>query len=110
MIVTPATADQLMCTAAHRYCLGRSTYIVSSCLEWLRATWGYFDSGTRNIMVRDTVVALMNHDAGQPMDESGWLEFARWTWPLLDDKGRLWVRKVTAHENRPWPLDAERIP
>ena len=101
MTVTASSDDQLMCTATHRYCLGRSTYIVGSCLTWLRATRGDFDSNTRNVMY---------HDAGHPMDERGRVEFARWAWPLLDDKGRLWVRTSTAYEEKPWPLDEEQSP
>ena len=43
----------IMVIAAMRYCLGRSTYIVSDCCEWLIAHWNTFEQGTRDTIQRD---------------------------------------------------------
>jgi hypothetical protein len=102
--VTESTDDQLMCLAAHRYCLGRSSYIVSSCLAWLVATWGDFTANTRNVIVRDTIESLMDGNAGMTMDVEGWLSFAEWAWLRLDGPGRVWVFQAVAHKRKPWPL------
>ena len=34
--ITADTNDQLMAMAAHRYCLGRRSYIVGACIEWIQ--------------------------------------------------------------------------
>ena len=37
--MTGSLNDQLMAMAAVRYCLGRSSYIVGACVEWVRENW-----------------------------------------------------------------------
>ena len=95
---------QLMITAAHRYCLGRQSYIVSSCIEWMKQWWPAFDRNTKNCMVRDTVVALMNNEAGSKYDWVGWKTFGDWAWEKLDHEDQIWVRQAVAHHKKPWPL------
>lgn len=68
--------DQLMATAAHRYCLGRMSYIVSSCQEWIGRTWVEFESNTRIVMLRDTLEAIPDNNLGMEMDKRGWVETA----------------------------------
>jgi hypothetical protein len=69
---------QLMAIAAHRYCLGRQTYIVSCCVEWLKAWWRMVDHDTRNVILRDTAEALARNEAGAPMDAQDWQGFLDW--------------------------------
>ena len=45
--------DQIMALAAVRYCLGRRTYIVGDCAEWLIAYWPDFNEHTKAIIQRD---------------------------------------------------------
>jgi hypothetical protein len=45
--------DELMVIAAFRYCLGRMTYIVGDCADWLIENWAAFDDETREIIKRD---------------------------------------------------------
>ena len=45
--------DQIMVLAAVRYCMGRRTYIVGDCAEWLIAQWPNFNEHTRAIIQRD---------------------------------------------------------
>lgn len=113
MTITESTDDQLMCMAAHRYCLGRQSYIVGSCLDWLRAHWAQFARNTRLVILRDTLEALMDDRAGSPtIDAPGWRAFAAWAWDesagRLDDDDRAWVRSAVAHRiaaGKAWPLD-----
>lgn len=67
--------DQLMVTAAHRYCLGRASYIVSSCIEWLNAHWDQLTPKTKFVILRDTIQAIATNRAGQEIDERDWRRF-----------------------------------
>ena len=103
MKLTGSTNDQLMAMAAHRYCLGRTSYIVGSCNEWLMATWDDFEPNTRNTMVRDTVEAIARGCAGHEYDSAGWERFVEWAWPRLDDAGRDWLIHSVGHIRDDWP-------
>lgn len=43
----------LMVTAAFRYCIGRQTYIVSECVEWLMNIWPTLSESTRRSIKRE---------------------------------------------------------
>lgn len=73
--------------AAHRYCLGRQSYIVGACIEWLKGNWDKFDDSTRNVLVRDTLEALM--------DECGVGQ--------IDPEGLNWVRYALGHKKESMP-------
>lgn len=45
--------DDLMATAAFRYCLGRMTYIVSDCADWLIEQWPNFSDNAKAVIMRD---------------------------------------------------------
>lgn len=45
--------DGLMAIAAFRYCLGRRTYIVGDCADWLIEQWANLDSNVRAVIERD---------------------------------------------------------
>ena len=62
----------LMVTAAHRYCLGRRTYIVSTCVNWLIQNWNLFEKNTRKLIVEDTKEALNKGWAGDSCDIDEW--------------------------------------
>ncbi len=64
--------SDLMVTAAVRYCLGRSSCIVSDCADWLVEQWANFGENTRNIVLRDISEALDNDRAGGAMDAVTW--------------------------------------
>lgn len=59
----PAGRDNLMIIAAVRYCLGRMTYIVSDCAEWLVSIWPVLDDKTKAIVRRDIDEAFARDDA-----------------------------------------------
>lgn len=96
---------QLMVMAAHRYCLGRRSYIVKACLDWLRKWWKEFDENTRAVIVRDTISALMDGGAGGDYVAADWLTFARWAWNLLSEIQKDECRLYLAYKKKPWPLD-----
>jgi hypothetical protein len=62
----------LMVTAAHRYCLGRRTYIVSVCVNWLKSNWDKFDKNTKKMIVEETQEALERDLAGDSCDIREW--------------------------------------
>jgi hypothetical protein len=96
---------QLMVMAAHRYCLGRQTYIVSSCIDWLRLWWPKFERNTRRVIVRDTIDALQHDNAGSPTcDVPGWRELARWAYGELPKEDQDWCVNALAHNGKEWPL------
>lgn len=98
------TNGQLMVMAAHRYCLGRQSYIVGSCIEWLRLWWPEFERNTRSVIVRDTVEALQDNCAGSDFDARAWKELAEWAWVQMDDSAQEWCKQAVAHRNKSWPL------
>jgi len=68
---------QLMVVAAHRYALGRQSYIVGSAISWLFKHRKHFELNTISVIVRDTVEALQDRRAGsQTIDEPVWENLA----------------------------------
>jgi hypothetical protein len=57
--------DDLMAIAAFRYCLGRSTYIVSDCADWLIAHWPAIKDTARNVIRSDLEDAFRADDAAR---------------------------------------------
>jgi hypothetical protein len=99
MQITDSLNDQLMCMAAHRHCLGRASYVVSSCLEWLRDNWDQFNLNTQNVILRDTAMAIYDDMAGMDMDKNGWIHFLRWAWPKITDDQRNWIRRAVDYKD-----------
>lgn len=58
-----ASHDHLMVIAATRYCLGRMTYIVGDCADWLIKIWPLLSDKTRAIVQRDVEEAFARDDA-----------------------------------------------
>jgi hypothetical protein len=54
--------SQLMAVAAVRYCLGRSSYIVGDCADWLIEVWPELTEGTRACIRRDIEQAYQRDD------------------------------------------------
>jgi len=70
--------DQLMVSAAHRYCLGRRTYIIPVCTKWLRETWDQIDERTRYRIKHETLDAIERGEAGHDCDVYEWTELMEW--------------------------------
>lgn len=76
---TSSLDDQLMAMAAHRYCLGRSSYIVGPCHEWIRRRWEEFDAGTRAVMMQDTAEWLAEGVPGRRFEyQDEWYRLFLW--------------------------------
>ena len=60
---SPWGRDDLMVTAAFRYCCGRMTYIVSDCADWLIDQWPAFSDNAKAIIQRDLEEAFQSDDA-----------------------------------------------
>lgn len=54
--------NDLMVTAAFRYCLGRMTYIVGTCCDWIIRYWGDFRPETRQLIQRELEEAFRDDD------------------------------------------------
>jgi hypothetical protein len=97
--------DQLMAMASYRYCIGRQSYIVGACCEWIHATWDQFTTNTKLVMVRDIIEALQDERAGSPtVDAPRWREVCEWAWKRIDEDGKCWVRSGTRWRG-PMPFD-----
>lgn len=68
--------EQLMVTAAVRYCLGRQTYIVNSCADWLIEQWPNISERCKSVIKRDVDQAIADDDearaAGANHRPLGW--------------------------------------
>lgn len=82
--------NELMAVAAVRYCIGRMSYIVGECVDWLYEVWPLLDPKTKAIIRRDIEEAFVRDDEeraegmehtplGMDMDRAEW-ERARKLW------------------------------
>ena len=62
--------DHLMVIAAVRYCIGRMSYIVSDCTDWIIANWNDWPEITRNIIKRDLEEAFKSDDEAREDDSA----------------------------------------
>ena len=74
----------LMIIAAVRYCIGRRSYIVSDCVDWILANWNDWPENVRTIIQRD-LEQEFDRDAQNP----------DWN-PLGDDCDKREWKKVRA--------------
>jgi hypothetical protein len=72
MQITNSDDHQLMVMAAHRYCLGRQTYVVSACTRWLESQWPLLTESTRRSIVTETEAAISAGTAGNECDVADW--------------------------------------
>lgn len=95
---------QLMAMAAHRYCLGRMSYIPTCCAEWLTARRKWLDDNTRRNIVRDTVSAIVHRPFGPLAYAREWQDVAQLLYGEMGEKDRAWVRDAVRHHGQPFPL------
>ena len=89
--------------AAHRYCLGRRSYIVSSCIDWLQACWPLAEQGTRRVILRDTAEAFHDETAGSEMDAKLWKRFLAFGVQQLSHQEQDTLIQTIEHSGREWP-------
>jgi hypothetical protein len=82
--------SDLMALAAVRYCLGRSSYIVGDCVDWLHQQWPRMQPSIQALIARDIDAEFARDDRaraegyadtplGMDMDRRQW-ERARQLW------------------------------
>ena len=75
----------IMAVAAVRYCMGRSSYIVGDCADWLKENWQEISDRAKQTITRDLRNALDQDDhdritkqahnhLGHDMDKAIWLD------------------------------------
>lgn len=62
MITKNFGRNDLMAVAAFRYCLGRKTYIVGECADWLIEQWPNFSDNAKAIIKRDLEDTFLSDD------------------------------------------------
>jgi len=93
--------DQLMAMAAHRYCLGRRSYIVGACIDWIRSNLENFERNTVRVMARDTLEAIIDETAGSKIiDEPGWMRLFKELYTHMQQEDRDRVLQAVRHRNR----------
>lgn len=65
-------ATDAMIFYAFRYCLGRESYAVKQCVDYLIAHWGRLSDNTRLLITVETRRALDRNETGMRMDEDHW--------------------------------------
>lgn len=68
-VASPWGWQALMPIAAHRYCLGRMTYIVGACADWLVEQWPALPENARQIIQRDTEEAFARDDEARAIGD-----------------------------------------
>jgi len=96
--------EELMNVAAFRYCLGRSSYIVGACIDWLKRYWKDFSKNTQSVILRDLVEALQDGMVGMEMDDNAWRAFAYWALSTLNKEQMDWIKNNIAFRKKEWPL------
>lgn len=76
-------AHILLCS--FRYSLGRMTYIVSECVEWLECYWHLMPPGWKRQIQGDIRQAIASGHAGHDCDVANWKRVL--ALPLDDDAG-----------------------
>ncbi|WP_088255567.1 hypothetical protein [Fimbriiglobus ruber] len=62
---------------AFRYCLGRQTYAVSTCADYLVDRWGELQERDRELIVKEIRKALAEGKAGAACDVESWQSVLR---------------------------------
>lgn len=110
MVSIAGTNGQLVVIAAHRYALGRMSYIVGSVVDWLLAYRDRITEETKYVMVRDTVEALDRDCAGMDCDRKEWWKFVKTMIADMSEERRISAfRDARVSEDwRPDPKEGER--
>lgn len=77
MLLEPWGPNDLMATAAVRYCLGRRTYIVSVCADWIVRHWEHFEPQTKKSIRAEVEELLAGNHAGDKCDRDDWRRVQR---------------------------------
>ena len=87
--------DEIMLSMAHRYCLGRSSYMVSLCINWLELHWNQLGENTQNTIIKETMDALSDNMFFMDMDRTAWKHFL---WNVVQNKEVLDILKMEVED------------
>jgi len=96
---------QIIIMSAHRYALGRQTYVVSSTIEWLQENWDILEQNSKFVIMRDTASELMDGLVGADFDDKKWREFLAWGLEQEDKEFEEDVRATLKWKNKIFPID-----
>jgi len=57
---------------AFRYCLGRKTYAVSDCVDYLIKYWDYFSDIDKQLIHKEIKNAIFDNKIGNDIDKQEW--------------------------------------
>lgn len=63
---------------ALRYCVGRTSYMPSLVVDWVKRHWSQISINDRNVIRRDLNQALQNQYLGHDCDVRTWHDFHEW--------------------------------
>jgi hypothetical protein len=89
--------DEIMVTCALRYCLGRQSYVVGSCIDFIKQVWDQLPKSSQGVIVRDILEAFDEGNVGMDMDASGWRDLVRWCFNNLDKETEIWLFKALSY-------------
>lgn len=64
--------DSLIAMCAFRYCLGRMTYTVSHCVQYLIDNWELLEQNDKNLITKEIREAIRTKSAGMETDVIEW--------------------------------------
>jgi hypothetical protein len=66
---------EAMVICAFRYCLGRATYVVGECCDYLACVWHRLSPHTQHLILNEITEALQRDRAGMEQDRQAWTLF-----------------------------------
>lgn len=81
---------QFAVVAAFRYCLGRKTYVVQECADWLVDIWNDLDVGVQSLIQKELEQAFWHDDYGPNGPPHLGMEYDRKEWERVR---ALWLNK-----------------
>lgn len=97
-IENPWGFNQAMVYAAFNHCLGRQTYMVSICVDWIIENWDNFNDSTKSCIRRDLEKAFIEDNEDRLNDRQFKAlghDCDRKEWERVR---ALWVGEVIRHE------------
>ena len=95
--------DRLMVMAAVRYCLGRQSYIVSSCIEFLNGAWDKELSDKDHLVIMRDIVEFLQDDPRKSFDYEYWNLFFKQRFPKMNLNDQEFIKQQVAHREKPFP-------
>ena len=86
-----------MVTCALRYCLGRQSYVVGSCIEFIQQVWDQLPKSSQGVITRDILESFDDGSVGSDYDADAWRSLVRWCFNELKQETKDWLFRALAH-------------